>query len=184
MTTDFLEISYLAAGNERQRRCYDMLTRIRLMELLAPYGPVLAGTIPLGIDIPSSDLDIICEVHDFNGFAEFMRENFGQYEDFNIRYLTGDRIVCGFFEDGEDVEIYGSEQPAVKTNGYRHMLVEHRLLGIMGPRFRDEVMALKSDGMKTEPALAWLLGLPGDPHKAVLSLEAYTDEQLGDIFRA
>jgi hypothetical protein len=33
---------------------------------LAPYNPVLAGTIPLGVDIPGSDLDIICHADDLD----------------------------------------------------------------------------------------------------------------------
>lgn len=182
MTTDFLDISYLAEGNPRQRHCYDVLTRTRVMEILAPYDAVLAGTIPLGIDIQSSDLDVICEVHDFDAFSVFMREHFGQYEDFNIRYLDRDRVVCGFFEEEEEVEVYGSIVPSRQTNGFRHMLIESRLLKILGAQFADKIQALKLQGMKTEPAFAWLLGLQGDPYKAILSLEAYTDEQLAEFF--
>lgn len=152
------------------------------MEVLKPYGAVLAGTIPLGIDIESSDLDVICQVFDFNAFVEFLRENFGQYEDFTIRYLDADRLVCGFFEEDEEVEIYGSPIPSQHTNGFRHMVVEARLLNVLGGQFRNKVVALRKQGMKTEPAFAWLLGLQGDPYDEILRLEAYSEEELADFF--
>jgi hypothetical protein len=182
METDFTDISYLATGNPRQRHCYEVLTKTRVMEVLAPYGAVLTGTIPLGIDIPSSDLDVICEVGDLDAFIVFTCENFGQYEDFNVRYIDRDRIVCGFFEDNEEIEIYGSVMPPQQTNGFRHMIIEARLLRILGPRFAEKVRALKRQGMKTEPAFAWLLGLTGNPYEAVRNLEVYSDEQLAELF--
>ncbi|MDR0907747.1 MAG: DUF4269 domain-containing protein [Rikenellaceae bacterium] len=182
METHFTDISYLATGNPRQRHCYAVLTKTRVLELLAPYGAVLAGTIPLGIDVPSSDLDVICRVTDFDEFARFARQNFGQYEDFAIRYLDRDRVVCGFFEEGEEVEIYGSPTPPRQTNGFRHMIIEARLLGVLGGQFTEKVRALRREGMKTEPAFAWLLGLTGDPYEAVRSLEVYSDKQLAELF--
>jgi hypothetical protein len=182
METDFTDISYLAEGNPRQRHCHQVLTRTRVMEILEPFGAVLAGTIPLGIDIPSSDLDVICQVRNFDEFTRLARDNFGQYEDFNIRYLDRDRVVFGFFEDDEEIEIYGSATPPLETNGFRHMVVEARLLNILGAQFAEKVRALKQQGMKTEPAFAWLLGLAGDPYQAVRNLEVYSDEQLAKLF--
>jgi hypothetical protein len=152
------------------------------MELLAPYGAVLAGTIPLGIDVPSSDLDVICEVTDIDAFIVFASENFRQYDDFNVRYIDRDRVVCGFFEEDEDIEIYASPTPPLQTNGFRHMIVEARLLRILGSQFADRVRALKRQRMKTEPAFAWLLGLSGNPYEAMRSLEAYSDRQLAERF--
>jgi hypothetical protein len=182
MKTDYTDISYLATGNPRQRHCYEVLTKTRVMEILAPYGVVLAGTIPLGIDIPSSDLDVICHVRDFDDFIVFVSENFRQYEDFNIRYLDRDKVVCGFFEDDEEIEIYGSVVPPQQTNGFRHMIIEARLLRLLGPRFAEKVLTLKQQGMKTEPAFAWLLGLTGNPYEAIRNLEVYSDEQLDELF--
>ena len=36
------------------------------MEDLALYNPVLCGTIPIRIDTPQSDLDIVMEVYNFD----------------------------------------------------------------------------------------------------------------------
>jgi hypothetical protein len=59
---DFTTIDYLKNGNAKQRRAYEVLTKHKLFEKLKYYPPILAGTIPIEIDIEGSDLDIICEV--------------------------------------------------------------------------------------------------------------------------
>jgi len=61
---NFLDISYLQLGNERQKKAYQVLTDNEIIEKLAPYHPILVGTIPINIDIENSDLDIIFEVSD------------------------------------------------------------------------------------------------------------------------
>lgn len=50
------------------------------------------------------------------------------------------------------------------------MLVEYKLLQQHGEDFRQQVVALKKAGIKTEPAFAKLLQLPGDPYEALLQL--------------
>lgn len=56
---NFLDISYLKTGTERQRKAYQVLTERAILENLAQYNPILTGTIPINIDIENSDLDII-----------------------------------------------------------------------------------------------------------------------------
>lgn len=59
---DFTEIDYLKNGNERQKKAYEILTKYRILEKMKDYSPILAGTVPIEIDIKGSDLDIIFEV--------------------------------------------------------------------------------------------------------------------------
>ena len=67
---NFLDISYLKSGNERQKKAYHVLTDNNILEKLAFYHPILVGTIPININIESSDLDIICEVYDNDEFID------------------------------------------------------------------------------------------------------------------
>lgn len=51
---NFLDISYLQLGNERQQRAYQVLTHNKVLEKLAPYRPILVGTVPINIDIETA----------------------------------------------------------------------------------------------------------------------------------
>ncbi|GAA2327881.1 hypothetical protein GCM10009853_101140 [Glycomyces scopariae] len=72
---DFTTIDYLKKGNEKQKRAFEVLAKYKLFEKLKDYSPILAGTIPIEIDIEASDLDIICEVKNESDFIEFFIES-------------------------------------------------------------------------------------------------------------
>ncbi len=85
MTSGFvdpLDFASLRDGNDRQRAAHGVLAELRIFEILAPYHAMLSGTIPLAIDIPESDLDVLCEVHDFDGFAAVLEDAYGDAPDF------------------------------------------------------------------------------------------------------
>jgi hypothetical protein len=65
-----------------------------------------------------------------------------------------------------------------QQHGYRHMVVEARLLAASGPRLKERVIQEKTLGLKTEPAFAKLLALPGDAYQALLALETADAQQL------
>jgi hypothetical protein len=67
---DFLDITYLKFGNKKQQRVHQVLIQNKIMEKLSTYTPILVGTIPLNIDIETSDIDIICYIRDRNQFIE------------------------------------------------------------------------------------------------------------------
>lgn len=56
---DWRDPSYLRSGIPRQRAAYHVLKELEVFQVLAEYSPTMASTIPLGIDLPESDLEII-----------------------------------------------------------------------------------------------------------------------------
>ncbi|CAH2212593.1 DUF4269 domain-containing protein [Tepidibacter aestuarii] len=172
------DISYLKAGNDKQRKSYEILTHIKIFNILSEYNPILVGTIPLGIDIENSDLDIICKVNHFEKFKNILIDNFAIYKDFKITYKEEFVTICNFIVEGIEIEIYGSTYDTEKSNGYRHMIVEDRLLNLYGDNFRKDIIDLKINGLKTEPAFAKVLKLEDNPYKQLLLLETYSDEEL------
>ena len=49
------------------------------------------------------------------------------------------------------------------------MIIEYKILELHGEVFRQEIIKLKSKGLKTEPAFAKLLGLVGNPYEELLN---------------
>ncbi len=52
----------LLHGTATQQAAYHTLEALRIFPLPGAFDPMLAGTIPLDIDIPGSDLDMVCSV--------------------------------------------------------------------------------------------------------------------------
>ena len=174
---DFGNIEYLKTGNARQRLAYETLTRNQIMFRLRQFDPILVGTIPIRIDIEDSDLDIICYCKDRNDFIKVITDNFKDAEDFEIYDLNEQEhpAICANFKmDGFPIEVFGQDIPTKKQNAYRHMIIENRLLSEQGETFRQQIIELKRQGIKTEPAFGLLLGLTGNPYNELLNFEITT----------
>ncbi|WP_336772352.1 DUF4269 domain-containing protein [Paenibacillus sp. MMO-58] len=157
---------------EVKQRAYEAVDKLGIMRDLAAYTPVLCGTIPIVIDVEGSDLDIAMEVHDAESFRERVALLYGQHEDFcwkekRIRNLPV--YKANFRYEGFEFELFGQPVPVTKQNAYLHMVVEEELMK-RNKDLRAQVIRLKSQGIKTEPAFARLLGLEGDPYEALLTL--------------
>lgn len=170
---DFADISYLKTGNERQKQAYQTLTAHQIFEKLAAFDPLLTGTIPIRIDIASSDLDIVCYWTNKAEFRSAVELAFANTNGFQLQevFMNGqETILANFIIDGFEIEIFGQNIPSRQQNAFRHLLIEHQLLTEKGEVFRQEVIKLKLQGYKTEPAFAQLLKLEGDPYEALLNL--------------
>ncbi|PQA90614.1 hypothetical protein B0A69_20005 [Chryseobacterium shigense] len=171
---DFTNLNYLKSGNERQKRAYEVLEKYQIFEKLKTYSPVLAGTIPIGIDIESSDLDIICEV-DLRFEEKFLDDiRSGQLIPVDVEVtiesiIVHDEksIVLNFMLEEFQIEIFGQNKPPLQQNAYRHMLAEHRILQERGEEFRHKIIELKKQGIKTEPAFGLLMELE-NPYEDLL----------------
>lgn len=171
---DFKNIDYLSVGNEKQKEAYEVLTKNKILTSLKEFDPLLIGTIPINIDIENSDLDIVCHFRDVDYFRKQLIGKFENCEKFKLWENTSQgtlAIVCNFFVDDFEIEIFGQNIQTNQQRGYRHMIVEHRILKERGGEFRKRIIELKEQGYKTEPAFAYELGLNGDPYEALLKLD-------------
>ncbi|MDU4698316.1 MAG: DUF4269 domain-containing protein [Paenibacillus sp.] len=181
MMSDFFDLTYLQNGNARQRQAYEAMEELQVMSRLDAYHPVLAGTIPLGIDVPGSDLDIICEVYDANRFEQELKLHFGACEEYTCSSKTVGgllRTVANFTYRGLAFEMFGQPKPVTAQNAYRHMVIEHRMLEIGGATAREAIRRLKADGLKTEPAFGRFFRLEGDPYETLLAMYDWDDARL------
>lgn len=178
----FEDIEYLREGNPVQRHCYEVLTDLKIMEVLRIYSPVLVGTIPIGINIEDSDADIICNAPELDKIQTRVRSIYGVKKNFSDM-LTGNNYVASFTEKDLPVEIYAENRSSLLQNGYCHMLIEHRILSLAGDGFKEEIIRLKQSGYKTEPAFGYLLHLK-EPYSDLLTLSEKTDSELSVIIRS
>lgn len=168
---DFSNIEYLKIGNPKQNRAYKILKENKIMEVLSEFDPILAGTIPINIDIENSDLDIICYWKNKTEFIATISSLFGNKTEFKIwESIIDEResVVANFKIDDFEIEIFGQNIPTKNQNAYRHMIIEHEILESKGENFRLEIIKLKQNGYKTEPAFGELLGLKTNPYLELL----------------
>lgn len=174
-TIDFFSIDYLQHGTPEQQEVFSLLKDSHILELLSAYSPVLAGTIPIAVDVPGSDLDILCSFTDSVVFKQTVTALFSDEANFSVSEseIYGHAcVVANFNKGGYPIEIFAQAIPVREQMGYRHMVIEHWLLQQHGDPLRQEVIRLKKEGYKTEPAFCMLLGIEGDPYLELLKLDA------------
>lgn len=172
---------YLKRGNDTQRRAFQTLVSLRVFERLAAYDPVLVGTIPIDVDIKTSDLDVICDARNLDAFERDVREHFGAKRAFAIKrnvHHGVPAVIARFETDAFPIEIFGQPLRVAEQAAYRHMVVEARLLQLGGQGARDAIRELKRAGVKTEPAFAQHFNIAGDPYAALLDLFDKSDNEL------
>lgn len=172
----FKNIEYLKSGNPFQQSCFDILTELGIVEYLYAYNPLLVGTIPLGINIEGSDADIICYATDLKMLQLYVLNKYGCISGFSDQ-ISDKRYVASFTYRHLPIEIYGEDYPTKFQNGYRHMIIEDRILNIAGESFKSEIIRLKESGYKTEPAFGKLLNID-EPYSGLLELSEKTDDEL------
>jgi hypothetical protein len=163
----------------------EALARTKLMAQLAAFDPRVAGTPPLGLDMPGSDIDILCHAPDPRDFTQVVWDACAMHDGFAIRQWTGgDRpVIATFTAFGWPFEIFGQSRPVAGQAGWRHFTAERRLLALGGPAFRAAVLGRRRQGAKTEPAFASALGLGGEPYRAMLDLADQPDAVLAALLR-
>lgn len=178
------DLTYLNRGSDRQRDAFRVLIELDLFSVLAEFEPVLAGTFPLGIETPTSDLDILCYAEDLERFEQVVSAVYGDEEEFEVtRNVKNDlpTVICSFRTGRMPLELFAQPQPTEEQHAYRHMIAEARLLREAGEEALWAIRELKMEGMKTEPAFGQYFHLPDDPYESLLTLADVSAEELSDV---
>jgi hypothetical protein len=181
---DWRNLNQLRTGTPAQRLAVSALEQLGLLECLADFDPVLAGTFPLDIQIEGSDLDLLCYAPNLHQLEQVLAQNYARLPNFILyrQWIRGQSAVISRFDCyGFTMEVFGATSPIEQQDGFRHLLIEHRLLEIGGAILRERVRSFKRKGLKTEPAFAQVLHLSGNAYEALLDLEQRSDEQLKQL---
>jgi hypothetical protein len=157
-----------------------------VLDLLAGFDPRIAGTLPLGVSIAGSDIDILCHAPDPNNVADRLWQSRERLPALTLwRWMSGSRPLVATFSIGDwPVEVFASPVEVDRQEGWRHFVVERRLLELADEELRERVLALRQGGAKTEPAFATVLGLSGDPYAELYRLSHAPDAELRGLLMA
>ncbi len=181
------DVLYLQTGSERQRRAWVELHHLGVLEILRPFDGVLIGTIPLGIDVPGSDLDIACSAPSIAALEQLLASAYGALPGYRSTTETDsdgtECLVVDFQGPAFPVQLFAQRAPVARQRGYRHLLVEALLLGA-APGAREPIMRLRAAGLKTEPAFARHFLIPGDPYAALYEMSYWDEPRIEAFVRA
>ena len=132
----------------------------------------LVSTVAIGLDLPGSDLDILCQHPDPARLATLLREQGWAVSNKGNQVWLMEQTLTGPDQARWPVELYVTPARLETLNGWRHLSLMAALLGHFGHDFHQAVLRLRlGEGLKGEAAICRLLGLCGDPYAALLTLE-------------
>ena len=181
MHMKLLDLETMARVNQRQKQAFEALRGIELFEKLASYTPVLAGTVPIDVDLPSSDLDVICSAPNLEDFAKELMSLYGDQEGFNLHhklFRSQPAVMARFTSSGFLIEIFAQSSSVFTQPAVIHMLIEARLLAFAPAAAKENIRMLKQTGMKTEPAFAATFDIKGDPFEELLKIAHMPDHEI------
>ncbi|MEN0642091.1 DUF4269 domain-containing protein [Alkalicoccobacillus gibsonii] len=167
-----VSLDLLREGTAKQQSVYRVIQDLHIMETWSMYSPVLSGTIPINIDLDTSDLDIIMEINTSNHgkVQQEMKRLYQGFQGFHTkRYEVRGipTLKANFNYQGFEFELFAQPVPVTEQNAYVHMVIEAALLK-EDDSMREQILNLKRAGMKTEPAFCEVLGLKGDAYDELI----------------
>lgn len=159
---------------ELKTKVWQAIGESKILKLLKDLNPLIAGTFPLGVDIATSDVDILVETKNLTDLEGLLKQNYGSCEAFALSRIDMDHLptlICNFTFNGIPFEVFAQDRPAVKQTAYRHFLIEERLLKFGGDAFYQKVLQARAFGLKTELAFGEVLNLELDPYVTLLNLQ-------------
>lgn len=160
------------------------LNDLKILENYKDFHALVAGTYPLGIATTQSDIDIILSFalpEELEKLEARIIADFSQMKDFKLKKeLIKDQftLVSSFYHQDHKFELFAQNRSSVQQDAYQHYLCEEKILKYAPTQFRNQVIALKQEGLKTEPAFAKLLNLTHDPYEAMLELQKISIKKL------
>nr|WP_291878310.1 DUF4269 domain-containing protein [Leptospira sp.] len=183
-TNPFLLPDYLQMGNPKQQELWEDLEKWKILKNLIGFKPTLAGTIPIGIDTKTSDVDILAKFNVPSHLQKICYAKFRNLPNYSFSEKTISlrvTLICRFSTPKFNYEIFAQSIEPTEQYAWIHMMVEQRFLNLANQSFRENILHLKESGKKTEHVFCELLGLSGDPFKILLQWNQKSDDDYKEL---
>jgi predicted metalloenzyme YecM len=171
---------------ENNKPVFGALQSLGILNEFRDHVPLVAGTFPLGISTPTSDVDLLMCSENLKLTQERLSEKYSSLFGFRIEQTLVESeptLLASFIFDNVPFEVFVQRTPSVRQRGYLHFLVEERLLKLGSSAFLTKIHNLREKGSKTEPAFAQALNLFGDPYETLLELQTQSELALKDAYK-
>ncbi|MBN8234138.1 DUF4269 domain-containing protein [Halobacillus kuroshimensis] len=161
----------LRNGSEKQRHVLRLFQELNIAAQFKENHPVICGTIPLGIDLDESDVDVIMQAKDLSLLIKKWKCLYGDFSNFKTaeKYIRGRKIAkANFRYGGLEWELFAQNQPVTEQNAWLHMFIEYCILR-EDPSLKLIILQKKKDGFSTEAAFCDQLEIEGDPYEGLLA---------------
>jgi hypothetical protein len=178
---ELLDLKNLSRGTERQKLAFQALQRLGIFELLKEHCPVVAGAIPIDIDLPESPLEIICSTDNLETFSEDVNQHFRDCEKFELHHTVfrnQPTVTAKFTAYGFQVELFAQGQSVFTQPTVLYTLLEARILTFAPKEAKDKIRELKKQGLTTEQAFAQCFEITGDANEELLKLAKLPDKEI------
>ncbi len=132
----FHHLSLLSVVNlEKNKKAWSAITDSKVLSHFQDYQPLIAGTFPLGLQTPASDIDVLLETNDLAALQEKLTRFYGHCDNFKLTLTEADglpTLLCRFTFSDFPFEIFAQNTKTVSQTAYRHFLAEEKLLKIGG----------------------------------------------------
>lgn len=174
---DYREATAALAGSKHGPQILRSLSRTGLLAFVQTRGfaAAIAGTHPLDLALPSSDVDILVHCPNPEALVRDLQQQFGGNADGNTSEQT-----LSLSADGFRFEVFVSTLPLEAQNGFLHLRAEARLVAVTGDWCKAPLRALKQAGYSTELAFAKFFGIDlsaGNEFAALREVATWTKAQ-------
>lgn len=166
---------------ELNSKVWSAIQNCRVLEFLKDFHPLIAGTYPLGVSQPTSDVDVLLTSNDFSLILDIVQIRWGHCENFHFKKSKLDdmeTLIINFSFQNIPFELFVQNIESVKQKAYRHFLAEEKLLKYKSAEFKEKILRIRSKGVKTEPAFAQALGVDGNPFEELLKIQTMYIEKI------
>lgn len=166
---------------EINQKVFNATRNLMILSHLKEFRPLVAGSVPLGISVGSSDLDILVVSDDLMLISKKLESLYGGCDDFKVFQINKgniESVVASFVYEGVMFEVFAQSVESVQQRAYLHFQTEERLLKIGGDKFLEKIADLRKSGLKTEPAFGHALKLKEDPYLKLLDMHRWSDRMI------